>query len=85
MASYIAASAQGPKTIQLLLTILGTPLLTVLIAFVATAKTVAACKARLDGMTHLKDGLQLCRAVKGPGCDRMESTFWQLVERSITI
>jgi hypothetical protein len=85
MAAYIAASAQGPKTIELLLIILGTPLLTILIAFVTTAKTIAACKARLDGMTHLKDGLQLCRAVKGPGCDRMESTFWQLVERSITV
>jgi hypothetical protein len=82
---YIAVATPIPKTIELMLMVLGAPLLTSLIAFVATAKTIAGCKARLDGMAHLKDALQLCRTVNGPGCNRIESAFWQLVERSVTV
>lgn len=82
---YITTATPGPKTLELMLMVLGTPLLTSLIAFVTTAKTVAGCKARLDGMAQLKDALQLCRTVKGPGCNRIDSAFWQLVERAVTV
>lgn len=78
--AYAAASTTGLPRFTIVAMTVGASLVIALIAVAATAKNLASSEVKLAGLVHLKDGMELCRTVKGPGCNQLESTFWQFVQ-----
>lgn len=60
----------------------GSPLVTGLIGWGATARQLSASRLNVGRLTCLKDGLELCRGKSGEGCPRLWTEFWRVVYRN---
>jgi hypothetical protein len=77
-----AVSASGLQSVNLLFIGVGTPIITFLIGWAATARQLASSKPNVARLTCLKDGLELCRSKNESGCSRLWTEFWRIVHRS---
>ena len=57
------------------------PLVTALVAWGATATSLARCGRKLEQFELLRDGLEACRSRTIPGCRRLRENFWDMMQR----
>ena len=77
---YAMAASDGAGT-MLPVVLLGAPVVTALVAWGATAPSVARCDRKLEQFELLHDGLAACRDRTIPGCTRLRETFWNMLQR----
>lgn len=79
--SVLVGISKVLQTETRIMLVVGLPLVTFLTAWGATAKDWGSCREHLKRLACLKDGLEMCREVRDPGCGRLRAKFWRMVER----
>jgi hypothetical protein len=78
----IAVTMTGLNAPANVMLALGTPTITALIGFAATAREWTGCHDNKKRLTNLRDGLELCRNMLNTQCNRLLEVFWKTVEES---